>query len=129
MTDVKKEALGLEHIFYIHYPVQFKKDTNKTQVHTMIDLESEVNAIYPTFVKKLGLPISSTDVEAQKIDSIMLYIYGILVAVFSITNKANRVRFFKETFLVANLTPKVVFGMLFLILSGIDIDFLDQKLW
>ena len=44
------------------------------------------------------------------------------------TDKANQVRFFEETFLVANVSPKVVFGMLFLTLSGVDIDFLDQEL-
>ena len=30
------------------------------------------------------------------------------------TDKANRVRFFEKTFLVANISPEVVLGMLFL---------------
>ena len=43
-------------------------------------------------------------------------------------DKANRVRFFKETFLVANINPKVVLGKLFLTLSGADVDFLGREL-
>ena len=57
----------------------------------------------------------------------MLDIYKIVVAAFLMTDKANWIRFFKKVFLVANISPKVVFGMLFLILSRVDIDFLDRK--
>ena len=38
-------------------------------------------------------------------------------------DKANQVRFFEETFLVANVSPEVVFGMPFLNLSGVNVDF------
>ena len=58
----------------------------------------------------------------------MLDIYKIVVAAFLVTNKANRVRFFEETFLMANVSLEVVFRILFFTLSGADIDFLDQKL-
>ena len=44
-------------------------------------------------------------------------------------DKANRVRFFEETFLVANVSPEVVLGMLFLTLSIADVDSLDRELW
>ena len=59
----------------------------------------------------------------------MLDTFKIVVSAFSVVDKRNRVKFFKDTFLVANITPKVVFGMLFLILSGADVDFLGWKLW
>ena len=39
----------------------------------------------------------------------MLNIYRIIVTVFMVIDKANRVRFFKKTFLVANVSPEVVF--------------------
>ena len=58
----------------------------------------------------------------------MLNIFGIVVAAFSVTDKANQVRFFEETFLMANVSPEVVFGMPFLILSSADVDFLGQEL-
>ena len=51
-----------------------------------------------------------------------------IVAAFLVKDKTNRVRFFEETFLVANVSPEVVFGMLFLTLSGVDVDFLGRKL-
>ena len=44
---------------------------------------------------------------------------------FLITDKANRVKFFEETFLVANVSLEVVFEMPFFILNDEDIDFLD----
>ena len=51
-----------------------------------------------------------------------------VVAAFSITDQADRIRFFEKTFLVANVSPDVVFGMLFLIQSGMDIDFPKSEL-
>ena len=94
-------------------------------VSALFDSSSEVNAIYLTFVRELGLPIKPMDVRAQKIDSTMLDPFGIVVTAFSVTDKANRVRFFEKTFHVANISPKIVLEMLLLTLSGTDIDFLD----
>ena len=51
-----------------------------------------------------------------------------VVAAFSVEDKANQLRFFEETFLVANVSPEVVLGMLFLTLSGADVDFLGREL-
>ena len=76
----------------------------------------------------LGLAIKSTDKKVQKIDDTMLNTYEIVTAVFLITDKANRVRFFEKTFLVANVSPNEVFEMLFLTLNNADIDFIDQTL-
>ena len=87
-----------------------------------IDSGNEVNAIYSTFAKNLGLPIRPIDVGARKIDGTTLDTYGMVVAAFSVTDKANQVKFFEKTFLVANVSPEVVFDMLFLTLSGADID-------
>ena len=58
----------------------------------------------------------------------MLNIFGMIVSTFSVTEKTNWVRFFEETFLVANVSPEVVFEMPFLILSGADVDFAGQEL-
>ena len=54
--------------------------------------------------------------------------YGMVVIAFSMTDKANQVRFLQATFLVANVSPKIVFGMPFLTLSGANIDFLGWEL-
>ena len=58
----------------------------------------------------------------------ILNTFRIVVIAFSVTDKANRVRFFKETFLVANVSLEVVFEMLFLTLSGADVDFSGREL-
>ena len=46
-----------------------------------------------------------------------------------VIDKVNQVKFFEEIFLVANISPEVVFRILFFILSHVDINFLDWKLW
>ena len=87
-----------------------------------------VNAIHLTFAKQLGLSTGPTDVRAQKIDGTTLNTYGMIVAAFSIVDKANQVKFFEETFLVANISLKIVLEMFFLTLSGADVDFSSRKL-
>ena len=114
---------NLAQAWCIWYPITFQKKSMPMLV--LFNWSSMVNAIYPTFAKRLGLFIKSTDIGAQKIDVITLDIYRIVVAAFSMTNKANRVQFFQETFLVATVSPKVVFEMLFFNLSSADFDFLD----
>ena len=52
-----------------------------------------------------------------------------VVAAFSVVDKANQVRYFEETFLVANVSLEVVLGMSFLTLSDADVDFLGRELW
>ena len=57
----------------------------------------------------------------------MLDTYGMVVAAFSVLDKVNQIRFFEETFLVANVSPEVVYGMPFLISNGVDVDFLVES--
>ena len=124
-TGAREEAL--ECVSYIHYPVQFK-GMSKAQSQALIEWKSEINAIYLTFAKQLGLSIKPRDVGAQKIDGTTLDTYEMVVAAFLVEDKANQVRFFEETFLVANVSPEVVLGMLFLTLSSVDIDFSGWEL-
>ena len=111
-------------VLYIRYPINF----GRKSVLALFDSGSEVNAVHPAFAKELCLSIKPTDVEAQKIDGTMLEIYGMVVAAFLMEDKANQVKFFEKTFLVANVSPEIVFGIPFLILNGADIDFLGREL-
>ena len=117
----KGEYPNLARVPCIRYPITFWKKS--VSMLALFDSGSEVNAIHPTLARKLGLPIRSTDVGVQKIDGTMLDTFGMVVSAFSVTNKANQVRFFEETFLVANVSPEVVLWMPFLTLSGADVDF------
>ena len=124
MTGAREEIL--ERILYIHYLVQFKRDT--TRVQALINSRSEVNAIHPIFAKQLSLPVQPIDVWVQKIDGITLDTDEMVIAAFFVVDKANRVRFFEETFLMANISPERVFGMPYLTLSNANVDFLGWEL-
>ena len=130
MTVAREEAVGknlrsnLARVPCIRYPINF----GKKSISTLLNSGSEVNAIHLVFAREIGLSIRPTDVGAQKIDSTTLETFGIVVIAFLVEDKANQVRFFEETFLVANISPEVVLGMLFLILSSVDVDFLGREL-
>ena len=122
--EVIGENFNFVQVPCICYPINF----GKKSVSVLFDLGSEVNTVHLAFAKELGLPIKPTDVGAQKIDGTTLETYGIVVAAFSVEDKVNRVRSFEETFLVTNVSPEVVLGMPFFILSSADVDFLGREL-
>ena len=69
-------------ILYIWYPLIFWRKI--VLVLALLDLDSEINIIYPTCAKELGLPIRPTDVGAQKINGIILNNFGrVVTAVLS----------------------------------------------
>ena len=102
---------------------------DKTPMQVLIDSRSEVNAIHPSFATQLGLPIRPIDMREQKNDDIIQDTHRRVVAIFSMVNKVSRVRFFEKIFLVANVSLNVVFGIFFLTLSGVDVDFSGRELW
>ncbi len=75
------------------------------------------------FASQLGFKIQKTNIEAQKINITTLKIYGIVVSIFSISDKDNRERFIKESFLLADMKPNVVLEMSFLTMSNANINF------
>ena len=54
--------------------------------------------MHPAFAKKLGLVVEITNVSVQKINDTTFEIYRMVLAVLSVTDKANKVKFFEETF-------------------------------
>ena len=46
-----------------------------------------------------------------------------VVAAFSVTDQTKKIKFFEKIFLMANVSPDVVFGMPFFTLNDINIDF------
>ena len=138
MTEDREEAIlvsvkELKRVTCIQYLIAFPGSITQDGsaldlVSAFFDLCSDVNAMHPTFVERLGLVVQTTNVGAQKIDSTTFETYGMVVAAFSLTDQANRVRFFEETFLVANVSSNVVLRMPFLTLSDAKIDFPKKKL-
>lgn len=77
----------------------------------MINSKSKINVINQTFAFQLGFKIWKTNVKAQKIDSITLETYKIVVFTVFILNKDSKVGFFKKNFLMANIKPNIVLEM------------------
>ena len=122
--ESKDEYSNLARVLCIRYSITIRKKS----VLALLDSGIEINTIHSSLARELELPIRPTNVEAQKIDGTMLDTFGIVVTAVSVTDKANRVKFFEKTFLVANVSPKIVFEISFLTLSIADIDFLGRKL-
>ena len=45
-----------------------------------------------------------------------------------VMDKANLIEFFEKTFLMANVSPKIVLGMSFFTLSSADVEYLGRNL-
>lgn len=78
LVTASLEAIPLQYIPYISYPVQFQDK----EVRTLIDSSSEVNLMTPAYALKLGLRVHPTDVGAQKIDGSILKTFRIVLANF-----------------------------------------------
>ena len=70
---------------------------------------------------QLGLKMQITSVDTQKIDGSLLKTYSIIIAAFQVFDKLGSFCFFQETFLLVEISMKVVFGIFFLIFSNADI--------
>ncbi len=74
----------------------------------------------PAYVAELGFTTPKTSIGAQKIDGLLLETYDMTSASFLLQDSLKRVRFFEETFLLADTSMDVVLGMLFLALSNVN---------
>ena len=75
MTGAKEaqKVKVLDRFPCIFYPMQFRKDKSKN-VLTLLDFESEVNAMTPSYSAQLGLKVQNTNIGAQKINWSLLAI-------------------------------------------------------
>lgn len=69
-----------------------------------------------------------TNVGTQKIDGTTLETFKMVIAGFSVYDKARKFHFFEETFLLADISMDVALGMSFLTLSDVDVFFTDREL-
>ena len=82
----------------------------------------------PPYAKQLGFQVQKTDVTAQKIDSLLLWTFEIVIAGFQVKDKLGRIQFFKQLFLLAETSIEVVLEMLFLTLSNANIQLAKKEL-
>ena len=104
----------------ICYPIQFRKDKNK-DVLPLLNSGSKVNAMIPAYTFHLGLIVRMTNVDVHKINESSLAPYSMITTVFQVVNKLGRSRFFQETFLLANISIKVILGKSFFTFSNVDL--------
>ena len=83
--DSKNSRTNLIRVLCIQYSIIFWRKS----VLLLFNSSNEIKAIYPTFTKKLRLPIRPTNIGILKINGIILNIYGIVVVVFLVINKVN----------------------------------------
>ncbi len=72
---------------------------------------------------QLGLKIRKINVRVQKINATTLKTNEIVDSIFCVLDKDDRERFFEERFLLADIKLNVMLGILFLIMSNINVDF------
>lgn len=94
----------------------------------MHDLSSKVNAMIPAFEFKLNFKIRYINIEIQKINSSIFKIFEIVLASFCMINKLSKPWFFQETFLLSNISVKIILDIFFLKLNNTDIQFTKKKL-
>lgn len=67
------------------------------------------------------------DVKTQQINGLTLETYGIVIADFSLSDISEKIWFFEESFLLADISKEIVLEMPFPILGNADIHFADKK--
>lgn len=111
---------------YVSYPVWFQGG-QAIEDKALTDFNSKINIMNPAFRVQLSRFIWPIDIDAQKIDGFALKTYNIVIVGFSIQDKLDRIWFFKETFLLADTSIKVVLEIPFLTLSNANIQFDTQS--
>ena len=98
------------------------------EVLALFNSESKVNAMTLAYAAQLGFKVQKSNIDAQQIDKPSLITHGIVIPAFQVFNKLGCSWFFQETFLPANISIKVVLGLLFPTFSNSDIQFTKKKL-
>lgn len=77
----------------------------------------EVNIMTIVYATRLGLAIRITDISAQKIDGSFLKTQEMITAGFLLQDRLEKIGFFEKTFLLIDISIKIVLKMLFLFFS------------
>lgn len=70
------------------------KDMNKAKIRILINYENEINIINLVYVVKLDFLIQKTNINAPKIDGLILKIYSKIITIFQVFDKLYCLRFF-----------------------------------
>lgn len=81
-----------------------------------------------SFIRKPSLCIGKTNIEAKKIDGKKLETYRMMITWFQVDYKDKNSHFFKETFILSDISINIAFEVLFLIFSNVEVNFNDREL-
>lgn len=109
--SMKNTLRWLYKVLYIYYWLYFWKNT--ANVRALINSGNKINTMTLVYINKLDLKGCYIYVKIQKIDSSIFQIFEIILANFQIKNKLKKAWFFWKTFLLANISVKMVLVMLF----------------
>ena len=73
--------------------------------------------------RKSNFLFKKIDIGTKKINDSTLAIFNIVISIFLIIDKDEKVRFFKKIFLLANISLDMVCKISFLIFNNINIKF------
>lgn len=82
-------------------------------MEAFIELDSEVNAMEPSFASKSGLHICKTDICAQKNRWHQARINTMIITFFRVEDKNEKSHSFEKSFLLTNMSIDVAFGEFF----------------
>ena len=94
----------------------------------MLNFENKLNPITLAYTAQLSLKMQKTNIGAQKIDKFLLKTYEKIITAFKVLDKLSCSWFFQKTFLLTDISIKVVLGMVFLIVSNADIQLAEKEL-
>lgn len=77
----------------------------------------------PAYIAKLDLTIQKIIIEIQKIDSIVLETFNMILARLSLLNNLKRIWFFDKTFLFADISITIISKTLFLLFNNANVKF------
>lgn len=83
VASTKNISLVLDWVPYIYYSVWFKNN----EIWALINSGIEINVMTLTYMAKLSLKVSHTNIEAQKIDDSTFKIFKIVLTNLKIEDK------------------------------------------
>lgn len=126
ITEVSKKAESkdlkrseFQRVISIYYPTLF----DKLPIKMLIDSNSKVNEMKPSFAKILGLYSCIINVGVQKIDGNKVETFKIVIALFLVDDKDKKSRCFEKTSLFADVSMDVFAKMFLLTLNNVEILF------
>ena len=84
--------------------------------------------MHPVYTTKLGFHTRKIDISTQKTNGSHLNIFGRVIVDCLVKNKLERVRFFQEASILANISLEMIVKMFFLNFSKADIWFMEWDL-